>query len=133
MAAAQESDAVLREARETLAEKNIPEVESVTLLDIRTPHRLQVEINASEIPEGVDDIVRTKALQIVDSFIENGNLVVHLIAPSVFKPAGNVELRRHGNSVVATLSPTARVRAGFELGDRVSVFAKDGEISLRPQ
>jgi hypothetical protein len=117
-------------AYEEIRTRNIKEIDEVTLLRERTPQRIHVELTATEIPAALNDIIGDRNLEVVEPDASDGRLSMNLLAPPQFRSAGSVELRKHGNSVVSTLPPDARTRAGFELGDRVSVSAKSGEIRI---
>jgi len=96
----------------------------------RRPHRVIVDVDAVPIPAGVQDILEQHQARIEQVEGGNGGLLLTLRPTEPWKPAGKRKLRRHGGSVVCTLTPEALDASGLGGYDEVNLEAREGQVRI---
>ena len=110
-------------------------VASASVEDNRLPPRIRVESETGELPATVSDLVDNYDGEVRDPSVSDaGALSFCLIFPAPVKKTKDMKLRRHSETsptTRGTIPKEAMAVAGFEQGEDVEVFARDGEIILR--
>lgn len=103
-------------------------VEDVVLKDHRTPERVAVLLNQDTTPPGVTDAIEVFEATIHDPRCTEDGLAFDLTCEHEFKAEGSMQIREHGNSKVVTVPTDALDSSHLQLGDRLDIEARPGQL-----
>jgi hypothetical protein len=121
-----------RPTADTFAERAaaLSPVRDVAIDEARVPPRVNVDINATHIPEAVHDLLDRFQADIEDAATGATGLRLTVTVPTPWKDAGTRTVREQGNSFMITL-PQEALDAAALGQERVALHARDGEIHVK--
>lgn len=121
--------ALCRDLVDEIDASSIDGVRDAAVSTAKYPERVEIELDVASIPEYVRGWLDARNARITDAVVRaDGGLTIEVLPRESLKPAGQRNVRTHGNSVVVTLTREALDLSGFDEGDKVDINAREGEV-----